>query len=71
MPFIVGRVYRACDITNHKNDMSTLKGPDAYERPQMEEFSLFIEGNIALSATQDTLESIDNDTTEHGWGGNS
>lgn len=48
--------------------MSTQKRLDTYERPQMEELFLFIEGSIATSA-RDT-ETIDDDSEEHGWSGN-
>lgn len=42
---------------------------DVYEPPVIEVYSLVIEGNIAVSQTS-SLENIEDDTTEHGWGGN-
>lgn len=42
---------------------------DVYEPPVIEVYSLVIEGNIAVSQTS-SLESVEDDTTEHGWGGN-
>ena len=47
--------------------MNIVKGLDAYERPEMEEFYLSVEKPIAASQI---TETIDDDPKEHGWGGN-